>query len=287
MKASLSVVIVLLAVTGTVSAQEGSFHLDKEFKMNANGTVKLRASDAKIYITGSSRATAHVKIDREITTKGLTFGHEEFSVDVAENDGDLNIQEHSSSVSVGMVGYRYEKYTINIEAPQGSSLIIRGDDGDLWIKNIDGSISLDLDDADVELTGCSGNKFDFRMDDGEITMDEAKGSLDLSADDTDVTIRNANFTHIDANLDDGDLVIETSLDDNGDYLIDAQDGMVSMSITKGGGRFEIRHDDGRVSTEGDFKTIEDSENRTRMTLASGNAKVNIRTDDARVKLIQR
>ncbi|HRI78151.1 MAG TPA: DUF4097 family beta strand repeat-containing protein [Cyclobacteriaceae bacterium] len=287
MKALSSIVIILLTACGIASAQEGNFHLDKEYKMNASGTVKLKASDAKIYITGSSRLTAHVTIDREITTKGLTFGHDEFSVEVSENEGNLEIIEHSNSVSVGMVGYRYEKYTISIEAPQGSSLIVRGDDGDLWIKNVDGSISLDLDDADVELTGCSGSKFDFRMDDGKINMDEAKGSLDLSADDTDVNIRNASFNHVDAKLDDGDLIIETSLDDNGEYFIDAQDGMVSMSITKGGGRFEVRHDDGRVTTEGDFKVVEDSENRTRMTLASGTAKVNIRTDDARVKLIKR
>ena len=250
MKIMISIFCLFFASAIVAKAQEGNFHLDKEYKINASGVIKLHASDAKVYITGSARTTAHVKIDREITTKGFTFGHEEFGVEVSEENGNLDIREHSSSVSVGIVGYYHEKYTINIEAPQGSSLVVKGDDGDYLIKNIDGSISLDLDDADVELAGCSGNKFDFRMDDG-------------------------------------DLIIETSLSDHGEYHIDAQDGMVSFTVTRGGGRFNIRHDDGRVSTQGDFNIEEDSEHRTRLTLASGVANVDIRTDDARVRLIKK
>ncbi|MEJ0054284.1 MAG: DUF4097 family beta strand repeat-containing protein [Bacteroidota bacterium] len=267
---------------------DGQFHLDKEYNLSPTGTVDLSCSDAKVYITGSARKTAHVKIDREVTTKGITFGgHDEFSVDINEQGGDLEIKEHSTSVSIGMVGYHYEKYNIIIEVPEGTSLKVKGDDGDYWIKNINGAISLQLDDADVELSQCSGDKFRFRLDDGDINMDEGKGSLEVDGDDSDIKISNAHFTFIDAKVDDGDLVIETSLADNGEYFIDAQDGLISMAITKGGGKFDVRHDDGRVVTEGNFTTEEDSENRTTLMLASGSAKVNIRADDARVKLIKR
>ena len=88
-------------------------------------------------------------------------------------------------------------------------------------------------------------------------------------------------------VDDGDLIIETSLADDGTYFIDAQDGLVSLAITKGGGKFDVRHDDARVITEGDFKITEDAEDRTRLTLANGVAKVDIRADDARVRLMKR
>jgi hypothetical protein len=267
--------------------KEGNFHLDQEYKVSPRGTIKLNSSDGKFYITGSNRSTAHVKIDREVVTKGLTFGHEEFSVDVTENNGDLEIREQSNHVSVGMIGYRSEKYTIHIEAPEGVRLLVKGDDGDYWIRNIDGNISLDVDDGDIELTQCSGSKFDFRLDDGEITMDEGSGSLDIDADDADVEIKNATFTTVHANVDDGDLIIETSLADDGTYFIDAQDGLVSLAITKGGGKFDVRHDDARVITEGDFNIVENAEDRTRLTLASGEAKVDIRADDARVRLMKR
>lgn len=286
MKTLITLFCLMAGFYGTVAAQD-TFRLDKDYKINPGGVLNMKISDAKVHITGSARTTAHVKIEREIISMGLTLGHEEFRVDVMEEGGDLTIKEVSNSVSVGTLGYRTEHYSINVEVPEGVSLRIRGDDGDFWITNVDGSISMDLDDADVELKGCSGTSFSFKMDDGRIKMDEAKGTLELEADDTDVEIKNAAFTSIDVRMDDGDLILETSLSDNGDYKIDAQDGMISMTILKGGGYFDIRHDDGRVTSTGGFSMQEDSENHARMTLANGSAKVSIRADDARVKLASR
>lgn len=268
------------------SDKTGDFHLDKEFKMESTGVIHLSSSDAKVFIIGSSRSTAHVKIDREVTTKGLIFGEEKFAVDVTEQHGDLLIKERSGSTHVGMVGYYNEDYTINIEAPTGASLVIRGDDGDYFIKAVNGSIELDLDDADIELTGCLGNNFKVRLDDGDLRMDTGKGTLEVDADDADIVIKSAAFEKIMADIDDGDFVVETSLSENGDYYIDGQDGLISFTVLGGGGKFDIHHDDARVVAEGNFDTVEKSEDRTRLTLANGNAKVNIHADDARVRLIK-
>ena len=268
------------------SDKTGNFHLDKEFKMESAGVIHLSSSDAKVFIIGSSRSTAHVKIDREVTTKGLIFGEEKFTVDVTEQNGDLLIKERSGSTHVGMVGYYNENYTMNIEVPTGASLIIRGDDGDYFIKAVNGSIELDLDDADVELAGCLGSNFKIRLDDGDLRMDTGKGTLEVDADDADIVIKSASFEKIMADIDDGDFVIETALSENGDYYIDAQDGLISFTVLGGGGKFDIRHDDARVIAEGKFDTVEKSEDRTRLTLANGNAKVNIHADDARVRLIK-
>ena len=112
-------------------------------------------------------------------------------------------------------------------------------------------------------------------------------SLDaVDADDADIVIKSAAFEKIMADVDDGDFVIETSLSDTGDYYINGQDGLIAMTVLGGGGKFDIRHDDARVVAEGDFTTVEKSEDRTRLTLANGSAKVNIHSDDARVRLIK-
>ncbi len=268
------------------SDKTGDFHLDKEYKMESTGVIHLSSSDAKVFITGSSRATAHVKIDREVTTKGLIFGEEKFTVDVAEQSGNLLIKERSGSTHVGMVGYYNEDYTITIEAPAGASLVIRGDDGDYFIKAVNGSIELDLDDADIELAGCLGSNFKVRLDDGDLRMDRGKGTLEVDADDADIVIKSGSFEKIMADIDDGDFVVETSLSENGNYYIDGQDGLISFTVLGGGGKFDIHHDDARVVAEGNFETVEKSEDRTRLTLANGNAKVNIHADDARVRLIK-
>lgn len=287
-KIFLHITFVLFSVCAVAQEKGEGYHLDKEYPIAAIGTLTLKCSDAKVSISGTNRSNAHVKINRLVTTKGWVFGsHDEFSVDVNQNAGNLEIEEHKRHQMSGVIGYYSEKYTIDIIVPQGVSLTIKGDDGDYKIKNVNGAISIDVDDADIDLAGCSGNRFNFKLDDGDVTMDEGKGELEIDADDGDVQISNAHFSSINADMDDGDLLIETDLVDNGRYFIQAQDGLVVLTITNGGGKFEIRHDDSRITTEGSFATISESDERTSVVLANGNANVEIRTDDARVRLVKR
>lgn len=281
--------LLLFLATTTIVAngqttRNGDFKLDETYKVTETGTIDLRSSDAKVFITGSSRKDLHLKVDRQVDVKGFVTGDREFSMEVEEVNGGLKISERQHSSTVGIVGYYYEKYTIEIEAPSGMSLRVRGDDGDYLIKSMNGSMELDLDDADVELVGCKGDNFSIRLDDGDIKIDEARGTLELSADDADVEIRNAKFTSIRAEIDDGDFIVQTTLADDGDYYIDSQDGLISFAVAGGGGRFDIRHDDASIRTDPVFNQVEDSEQRSRFTLGSGNAKVDIRADDARVRL---
>lgn len=289
MKTAFIISLVLVATHGyTQNNKIKDYHLDKVYKMNSTGTLKLQCSDARVTITGSDRPTAHVKIDREVETKGLLFSsHDEFGINVEEVNGNLEIIENKSYSSAGIVGYYHEKYTITLEIPQGASLNVKGDDGDYKVNNVEGSISMSLDDADVELAGCSGDDFRFVIDDGDIIMNEGRGKLDIDADDADVKISNGAFTSIIAEADDGDLIIETSLADNGNYHISAQDGLIALTVTDGGGVFNIRHDDANILTEGKFATVEESEGRTQLKLAAGTASVNIRADDSRVRLVRR
>ena len=272
----------------SVAASAQDFHLDKNYSVNATGTIDLGTSDARVFITGSKRANVHVKIDREVTAQGIVFGgDQEFRVEVVEESGNLRLREKKTGTSISVVGAYNEKYRIEIEAPEGMSLVIRGDDGDYYIKNVNGSMDMSLDDADVELSECKGDKFRFRLDDGDLKMDQGKGSLDIDGDDSDVAIYNAKFNSINADVDDGDLRIETSLDNNGQYFFESQDGLIALTVMSGGGEFEIRHDDGDISTQGEFNVITKGEKTTRLSLPKGSAKINMRADDANIRLATR
>ncbi|HEY5691718.1 MAG TPA: DUF4097 family beta strand repeat-containing protein [Cyclobacteriaceae bacterium] len=281
---SLIIAIAIFTSISLWAQKDGDYHLDKEFNLSASGTIELSSSDAKVSITGSDRKTVHLKVDRIVTTKGLFFGSDEFALEIDNSGGNLRIRERSSSSSHGIVGYYREEYEIVIEAPMGASLAIKGDDGDYTIRNINGSIAMGVDDGDIDLMECKGNNFKFRLDDGNLNMDQGRGSIEIDTDDGDVRIRNANFTSIIATIDDGDFIVETSLANSGKYDIRAQDGLVSMIITGGGGEFNVRHDDARVIAEGGFDVHEKSESFTSLNLPNGTAKVDIRADDARIRL---
>lgn len=282
MKPILYVVCLLLA--NAAFAQKGDFHLDKEYKIGKTGIIDLVSSDANVVITGSDRATAHIKIDRVVTVKGWMSREESFEVIIKDDNGNLEIRERQNSNYSGIIGYYEEDYKIEIQAPKGVSLVVRGDDGDYFIKNVNGSISLSLDDADADLSDCLGDNFKFRLDDGKVRMNQGKGKLEIKGDDSDANILHGNFSSIDASIDDGELNIETTLNNDGNYYLRSEDGLIALSILGGGGTFEIRHDDGRVTTEGNFKTLMESENETKVSLASGSATVRLDADDGRVKL---
>lgn len=288
MKTLFTTFLALLSIVSfSQSKKIGDYHIDETYKIDGKGTITLNSSDANVFVTGSARKDVHVKIDRTIESRGFIWGEQEFGVDISEANGNLSIKERSGSGSLGVVGYINEKYTINIEAPEGVSLVVRGDDGDYYIRSVHGSMDLNVDDADVELTECKGNDFKFRIDDGKISMDEGRGTLDVTADDADVKIQNGQFSKIMAEMDDGDFIIETTLAENGDYYIDAQDGLISFSVLSGGGNFNIRHSDARVYTEGLFEELERSDRRTTLKLPKGNARVEIHADDARIRLSSR
>lgn len=273
------------ATLAFAQAQTGrDYHLDKEYAVSLGGKLQLRSSDARVTITGSNRTTAHVKIDRTVTTKGLVWGSDEFSVDVVEDNGNLSIRERSSgTVSMAFGVYR-EEYAIVLEIPLGMSLDVIGDDGNYQIHSVHGAISMDIDDADVALTGCQGKEFSFRLDDGDLTMDQGAGRIAVDGDDADFRIGNAHFASMDVRLDDGDFVVATTLENNGNYSIDLQDGLVALTIKGGGGRIDVAHDDARVIAEGDFQTLRETESYTELKTGTGSADVRIRVDDARVRL---
>jgi hypothetical protein len=275
----------MMTFVSALFAQDGDFHLNKDYKMKKSGLIDLRCSDAKVFVTGSDQTNAHIKIDRKVTNQGLSWGARNFTVDVEEDDGNLKIRERHSVSDLSIIGFTREEYKIDIAAPEGASLTVRADDGDYYIKNINGSISLSMDDADVELSDCKGNEFNFRIDDGDIRMDKGSGSIDIDADDGNVELYNAHFNAIHANMDDGDLKIETSLSDQGEYQIEGEDGSIALTITGGGGEFDIRHDDTHVVTQGAFKTLQDDDDHTVVSLQNGRAKIYVRGDDERIKLV--
>jgi hypothetical protein len=285
MKKPLTVLFILTATIGYPQKND-DYHLDKEFSIGEKGMLSLTCGDAHVVISGSVRKTAHVKIDRVVVTKGIRFGSREFSMDIKENDGNLNLLEHSYSTA-GIIGYFSEKYTILLEIPSGVSLIIHGDDGNYQLKNIGGAIAMNVDDGDTELSGCTGDQFSFKMGDGNIRMDQGKGKLEIEGDDSDISIKHGAFSEIHASINDGKLNFETSLSETGVYSIRADDGSISLSVLNGGGIFSIKHDDGRVSTDGNFKIIEKSDDETHLTLSDGKAKVEIRVNDGNVKLVSR
>jgi hypothetical protein len=262
------------------------FNLDEVYEIDTNGTISLQSDDAQVSITGSDRSDVRVIVNYKREVRGFTIGDgNRFEMIVEERGGNLAIYEkergNGNRISVGSVE---EDYEIRIEAPRTVSLNIEGDDETYRISSIDGAISLEADDTEIELNDCNGDDFTFSMDDGSLSMDKGKGRLKLDIDDGDVRILNGDFREIEAVSDDSEIELTTRLDDQGSYSFDFDDGDLELNIAGGGGDFDIRHDNADISADREFEEVLDDDDRSIYRLLNGNAKISISTDDGNIDL---
>ncbi|MBO3700360.1 DUF4097 family beta strand repeat-containing protein [Roseivirga sp. E12] len=269
---------------GNITAQDKNFNLDEVYNLASDGTIHLKSEDANVKITGSDRSDVHVVIDRTETTRGVRSSRSRFDIKVEERQGDLYITESARRGVTFQIGSWRVDYEIEIEMPQTGSLRIKGDDDDYVIRSVNGEISIETDDGDIELIECNGNKFDLQLEDGDLRMDGGKGSLYVNVDDGDIDLRNGNFDTIEVSAEDGNVSLETSLSDNGVYEIRGDDADIDFVVLSGGGEFNVSKDDGRISATSAFDKIQETERRAKLELDGGKADVDIRIEDGRVRL---
>ncbi len=260
-----------------------AFHLDETYTLKNNGTIYLSLHDAGVSIMGENRNDVAVKIDYEVTTKGIEWGSREFNIEVTNQDGDLHIQEYRKS-NKGLVGYSSSHYKVVIKAPYASNWAIKGDDDNYTINTIKGSIRIVADDAEAVLENCGGDSFYFDLDDGSITMDRATGQLTARMDDGKLTIANATLETIDYRSDDGEVSLQTTVGPNAMFKFIGDDTDYDIVVTRGGGTFTIKHDDGRIDYDSNFRLMDKEENRLVLSLTGGRGKVIISGDDIKVNL---
>ena len=286
----INTVILTILLYGTALANDGTtkefeYTLDKTYQIAKNGTLSLNTEDADIKIIGSNRKDAHVNVYRKVTLKGIFRNNEDkFRIVVTEKEGHLVIREKSESRINIAIGTYSETYKIVIEVPSSIGIKLHGDDDDYIIKRILGKINIVGDDGDVEISNCKSKKITIDMEDGDVEIADGIGDLTVDLDDGNLTTVNSKFSNVDITVSDGDLDIETSLYDKGMYQFRTDDGDIKLNITNGGGLFEVRHDDGHVSTSSVFKESYSSERKHKYNLTNGEAQVFIKTNDGDVKL---
>lgn len=224
------------------------YNLDETYSLDREGTVYLETGDAEVEIRGTDRKDAHLVVHYRADIKGISFSDaEKFEMLVNERNGDLRIHEKERNQSGIFMGYRNEEYTVVLEVPRSVALKVRGDDDNYVIEGIDGDLTLDVDDADME-------------------------------------IRSGDFRTIDISGEDGDLELQTVLHDDGRYRIEMDDGDISFHVAGGGGEFRIDHDNVNFRVDDPFERRESGDEYTVYRLAGGAAIVRIDADDGTILL---
>ena len=139
----------------------------------------------------------------------------------------------------------------------------------------------------IDLVQCKGSAFNLRTNDGKVNMDRGEGFLEFQWRRRQYRCKECSVHQVfGATINDGHFNVESSLTNNGQYYVKTNDGSVDFTISAGGGKFDVTHNDGHVSTLGNFNVTEKSDNRSHITLADGTAQVEVETNDGNVRLTQ-
>ena len=282
-KTTMVALALLFVFAKSYAQQDEEFHLDETYEINSDGKLWMNPEDAQVQIIGSNRSDVRVKIDRIAEIKTISRKNAAFKIDVSSREGDVFIKETEPQGSY-FIKYGRIDYKILVELPEGASLVVKSDDSNYEVKNVNGAIDITLDDGDATLTDCNGSSFDFNLDDGDVLMDRGSGELYAQLDDGDIKITNAAFDKVNVSGDDGSIFLSTQLAADGSYELAGDDAEISLEVLSGGGNFFITGDDTRVKATAGFDEVESSESRHRYRLPGGQAKVRIRNDDGSVRI---
>jgi len=281
---SLFVTAYLFFSTVEVRAQK-DFSLDESYDLGKNGSIHLKTNGANVRILPTGGEKTMVKSIYRIDTKGLKIGSKEpVEMDAHVSGDSLIITEKEQKGTRIVLGSKSVEYNITIETPAQTSLILRGEGNSYFVRELNGEINIKGKDTQIDLQKCSGENFVFDLDDSTLDMDQGNGSLTLKMNKGVARLKDINFEVMGVNVDKGEVNMYSFLPDNGNYVMDIDDGKLLFHIIDGGGTFTITHNDLRILSNGEFTVPLNSKNETIYKREGGSAQISIDADKSRIKL---
>jgi len=275
-----------LLITGTteVKAQK-EFTLDETYNLGEKGSISLRTNGANVRILITENPETTVKSIYRIDTKGLKIGNKDpVELEASVSGDSLLLSEKEQKGTRIVLGSKSVEYNITIETPADTDVNLRGEGNSYFVRELTGNITIKGKGLQIDLQKCRGENFVFDLDDSTLDMDQGNGSLTLKMNKGVARLKDINFEVMGVNVDKGEVNMYSFLPDNGNYVMDIDDGKLLFHIIDGGGTFTITHNDLRILSNGEFTVPLNSKNETIYKREGGSAQISIDADKSRIKL---
>lgn len=294
----------LLFLPNTSLAVEVNKHLQESVDVSQGMALQLEHGDGHVTITPWEKDVVDIDVTYRYEFTGIGVNAEDYDFTLEVNQQDNTVAVRGVEVRPNrqlFVSSRRHEYAYKISAPAYLLLDIRGDDGNVTVRNwrndvtlrgddgsillsninadnldissndgdmfltdLTGNLTLQSDDGELELSGIRGD-ISLDVNDGDVEMNNIQGALSVSADDGNTIISDSRISEARIQTNDGDVRIGRS---SGNFTINGDDARVRLDEVRAG-RLELNLGDGNVWT---------------YLLAAENMDVNIRTEDGDVEL---
>ena len=257
----------------------------ESYEVKPGDMLSLRHGDGNVFISTWDKDVVDIDVHFSASIFSLGDNEYKFEVTFEQRGNTIEVREHTRPDHyIGIRGLTIDQYKYIIQAPKYLILDLRGDDGDIDIRDITGNISCRLSDGDVTLNNITTKMLTLNMEDGSLKMNDIKAEMEIKIDDGDVNISdyegesctvdfgdgqfemNRASGNFDLRGDDGD--IELHRISAGTLKASTNDGDICVDLRKSKTpNIELKTDDGKVIMDFD---------------ATISTKIKIETDDGRI-----
>lgn len=214
--AVISVCVFLIFLTHSLQAGMINKHFHRQFSVNETTVLFLHHGDGTVNIIPWKKECIdiHVEYTLHSVFSGLGNIHD-FSVDFETSETKISvIGKDQSDSSMDYLPLLEIECTYTIYAPAYLKLCLQGDDGDVYIKDWQASVTYTLDDEEAEFSRENGNET-FKptrllISHGELKIDRLYGYLLVEGDNGSILLSSCQTPLCRVQLINGDIIIKKS-----------------------------------------------------------------------------
>lgn len=298
--------VILAGGPSALPAEEIERTFNESFAVSEGMKLVLKHGDGDVEIEPWSQDRLDVEVRYRAKASNVGWmKSSDFDVDFRQEGDTVYISGHEPKrVSVGLSFYREYEHIYEIRAPAYLELYLEGEDGDVDIGDWRGSIRLELEDGDVELSNIVAPLTEIVLEDGDVEIDRIQGEIVIDCEDGDVEIVDCQSARARIRAKDGDIVVDRcagnfevtladgtvrlSLLPSDDLDVDVRvgDGDVTMDLDAAvSARFELETRDGHLRLQAaDVEDLVESRRRMSGRIGGGDGTIHVRTADGSVTL---
>ncbi|MFC1730335.1 DUF4097 family beta strand repeat-containing protein [candidate division KSB1 bacterium] len=316
------VIMLVFSVTAATSAFGGSRQSEvygketKSFDMEPGGYVDIQADDGYIRINTWDQDRVEVVMNKRAWGRNQREAErnlDNIEIDINHRGDRLYIHDvtdkenHRNIGLLDLIRGNWEfgsSVDFEIMMPKNMNLELTADDGDVSVTDLEGEITVDIDDGDLNFENLSTNRIEITMDDGDIDFDNVRqmteaeralvfisfddGNVDvrrtemeefeIGGDDGDITLLDVTVKNLEIDLDDGDFDGDLEVKPSGRIRVIIDDGDAIMNLPEDiSAYFNLYAYDGRIRT--DFPVeVERDEERAWVKDRTRDGDINIRAE---------
>jgi hypothetical protein len=301
---------------------------ERTFDFNAGGRIQVIGDAGFIRVESWDKNEVYLRYTKRVwdsSRRNAETRLENLQVEITDQPGQLSIRQvpgfdernfdFFDLFDPDRWGHTRHASRIEFElkVPRQCHLILEADEGDIFVRQIEGEVKVDSDEGNIDLENLARGEVSAGTDEGEINcrnlqLDDYRlqlasdeGSVRANevvarsvwaeTDEGDIVLQQVSAGGGKLNSDEGDIELEATRFDEGSWSLAADEGTIELFIPANADvEISLESNNGNIGSDFDLELVSDNEDhveRRSGRLGEGRARLEIYTDEGDISLRRR